>query len=67
MRRNRRFYKGRYWDYYVEQRACYPFDKWVWHWGMVVTMRGRTRYVDIGEGSKRPEPREVFGNLLTDK
>jgi len=65
MRKNRTFYKGRYFDYYMGQRAAYPYDKWIWRWGIVALMRGRTIYTTIGEGAERPDPKKVFPNLLT--
>lgn len=64
-RRNMQFFKGRFFDYYMEERAAYPYDRWTWSWGMVVTRaRGRQDYAKIGESEERPEPEKVFTNLI---
>lgn len=49
----------------MEERAAYPYDRWTWSWGMVVTRaRGRQDYAKIGESEERPDPEKVFTNLI---
>ena len=64
MRRNRRIYRGRIFNYWMEERSTYPYDKWTWHYGLIVYQRGRERYITTGESAQRPEPKDIFSNLI---
>lgn len=66
MRRNRTTYRGRFFDYYIEERAQYPYDRWTWVYGTIIMRsRGRQEFAPMGESDSRPDPKEVFTNLLT--